>query len=500
MKVIPVIMTALIMLPVSAVGTVVLSADTQTGKPAPEQAASDVIARVGDQTISFSEINVALNSSAIVGVSIPALGTPDRDTARITLLDRFISANLLYVDAREQGADKDPRYQRAISRFSNAILAGLYRQHSQAGDIPVTEEEVQAFYRQNVATDTELTKDVRLQIESRLRRQKLHERLATAEKNLRDDVRVIVHTENLAAAGDEKRADDTPLANVGDETITWGQIKDRIIASGKGSTMVDPLAFEDQARRDALEREIDLRIMAQKAIAAGLDGDSLYRKRLNEYTKTLLTNMYREQLLKQWMPTDEELKAYYMANMNRFIVPEARKLHMIVVRTRDEAESLRGRIEAGELSMYQAARDYSIAANARRDLGEVGWVNRGELVPALDQAVFSLEPGSIGGPVDTPAGWHLVKVLDVNDAKYTNFDDEVTRKLTRRDYMHAKLDTYTADLRKNRIPVEVYQDRLVQLAQHEADMVKSLAQQAQQPGSVTQQRIEELKKLVKPPS
>ena len=52
MKVIPVIMTALIMLPVSAVGTVVLSADTQTGKPAPEQAASDVIARVGDQTIA----------------------------------------------------------------------------------------------------------------------------------------------------------------------------------------------------------------------------------------------------------------------------------------------------------------------------------------------------------------------------------------------------------------------------------------------------------------
>ena len=88
----------------------------------------DVIARVGDQTITFSEINTALNSSAIVGVSIPALGTPERDTARIVLLDRFVSANLLYLDAIKQGVDQDPGYQKDVTRFSNAILAGLYRQ------------------------------------------------------------------------------------------------------------------------------------------------------------------------------------------------------------------------------------------------------------------------------------------------------------------------------------------------------------------------------------
>ena len=108
-----------------------------------------MIAKVGDQTITFSEINVALNSSAIVGVSIPALGTPERDTARIVLLDRFVSANLLYLDALKQGVDKDPAYQKAITRFSNAILAGLYRQRIQAGDIPVSEEEVQAYFKQN---------------------------------------------------------------------------------------------------------------------------------------------------------------------------------------------------------------------------------------------------------------------------------------------------------------------------------------------------------------
>ena len=80
-------------------------------------AVDDVIAKVGDQTITFSEINTALNSSAIVGLSIPALGTPQRDTARIILLDRFVSANLLYLDALKQGVDKDPGYQRRSTAF-----------------------------------------------------------------------------------------------------------------------------------------------------------------------------------------------------------------------------------------------------------------------------------------------------------------------------------------------------------------------------------------------
>jgi peptidyl-prolyl cis-trans isomerase SurA len=105
--------------------------------------------------------------------------------------------------------------------------------------------------------------------------------------------------------------------------------------------------------------------------------------------------------------------------------------------------------------MYQAARDHSIAANAKQDLGEVGQVNQGEMVPALDQVIITLGPGEVGGPVKTPAGWHLVTVLEVNEARFTDLADETTRKQTRRKYLNEKLDAYTADLRKNQFPVEV---------------------------------------------
>jgi len=494
MRVMLAFFTALLMLPVYATATLAGAADAE----AKARAVSSVIARVGDQTITFNEINTALNSSAIVGVSIPALGTPQRDTARIILLDRFVSANLLYLDALKQGTDQDPGYQKAITRFSNAILAGLYRQRNQAGDIPVSDAEVQAYYKQHVTPDTELTDDVHLQIEAALRREKLHERLSAADRALRNDGKVVVYPENLSSKDDKTRAGSTPLAEVGSEIITWGQISDKIIAAGKGATMADPLAFESDARRDALEREIDLSILVQKAKAAGLEDDPVYKKRMQEYSKTSLINLHRKRLVKNMEPSEQDLKAYYEANRKRLQVPEARKVQMVVVRTQAEADSLKRKIEAGDMTMYQAARDHSIAAKAKQNLGEVGWVNQGQVVPALDEAIFSLGPGKIGGPVESPAGWHLVKVLDVNEARYTDFSDETTRRLTRRRYLHEKVDRYTAELRKNQFTVEVYQDRLVQFAQQEADMVKTLAQKAKHPGSVTQKRIEELQKLMKP--
>jgi len=280
--------------------------------------------------------------------------------------------------------------------------------------------------------------------------------------------------------------------------LTWGEVKDRIVRAGKGAVAVDPLADEQDARKAALQNEIDLRIMAKKARAAGLDQDPVFKARSSEYRKNRLINLHRDQLIAQIEPTDEELKAYYEANKASIVQPEARKIQMVVLETKEEAEAIKAQLEAGQITMYQAAKEHSIAARAKQDLGEVGWVYQGDTVPALDEAIFALGPGEISTPVETPAGWHLVTVQDMQEAKFEDLGDTATRKLVRRKYLDDKLNAYVVSLRKNDFPVEVYQDVLIKLAQQEADMVKELAEKAKQPGSVTEQRVKELGKLLQP--
>jgi len=169
-----------------------------------------------------------------------------------------------------------------------------------------------------------------------------------------------------------------------------------------------------------------------------------------------------------------------------------------VLPTREEAENIKARVEAGEITMYEAARDHSVAPGAKQNLGEIGWVSEGRPLPEMNEVIFSLNPGEFGGPVETPAGWHIVIVLDVKDAEYTDFEEERTRTLALRKYIHEKLGEYVVNLRQNEFDVKVYEDNLLRLAQAEADMVKDLTEKAKQPGSITQQRIEEMQKYMKP--
>ena len=472
----------------------VLLAGDAAGEP------DDVIALVGDQPITFSQVNTLLNSSAVVGVSIPALGTPERDTVRIALLDKIVSANLLYLDALRKGADKDPEYQRDIRRFENGILSGLYEQRELIGDIRVTEDEIQAFYKESVAPGTELTDEGRAQIEAAMRKRKADEAradLGPRVRALRESLGVAIHEENIVASGDAERPDGTPVAEVGGETITWGEVKSMLIAAGKGAIKRDILAMEEEGRLATLNAEVDTRVLARKAREAGLDKDPVYLQRVAEYKKTRLINLYRSQLALQFEPSESELVAYFEANKARITVPEARKVQMVVVETEVEANEIKEKIESGEITIYEAARDFSIDPGAKQNLGEIGWVKPGEGQPALSKATFALEPDEIGGPIETPAGWHLLKVTDLREERYGDIKKPDTRKQARRAFIHDKLNTYVVDLRKNTFEVEVYEDNLIRLAQAESDMVKKLAEQAAQPGSVTQKRLEEMQKAVK---
>jgi parvulin-like peptidyl-prolyl isomerase len=114
------------------------------------------------------------------------------------------------------------------------------------------------------------------------------------------------------------------------------------------------------------------------------------------------------------------------------------------------------------------------------NLGELGWVPQGTGFAELDKVTFALNPNEIGGPVESPAGWHLVTVLDVRDGQFQDIEDRETWKKTRGLLLREKENRYIADLRKTTFPVKVYDDVFSRLTQEEMDKLK-----ASQPDAVT---------------
>ena len=126
-------------------------------------------------------------------------------------------------------------------------------------------------------------------------------------------------------------------------------------------------------------------------------------------------------------------------------------------------------------------------------------MSQGTGFDALDDFTFNLEPETIGDPIESPAGWHLVKVLDVNDAQLQNFDEPQTRQSALRLYMQNKFNDYVVDLRQNHFDVAVFDSKLNKHFQKEADYIAQLNVKAQQQGSITKQRVEDMQKWIAPP-
>lgn len=79
----------------------------------------------------------------------------------------------------------------------------------------------------------------------------------------------------------------------------------------------------------------------------------------------------------------------------------------------DKADALRRELAENKLTFAAAARQHSQAPTAAEG-GEIGWIERrGAMPETFSQAAFELAVGAVGGPVESPAGVHLVQCLEI---------------------------------------------------------------------------------------
>src|SRR5690606_5110860 len=100
------------------------------------------------------------------------------------------------------------------------------------------------------------------------------------------------------------------------------------------------------------------------------------------------------------------------------IVTQTRARHILVrtnqITSDEQAEQrlriLRDRLRSGE-SFEELARRHSDDATAP-PCGDSGWLSQGEIVPAFEQVLNSLQPGEVSQPSRAPFGWHIVEVME----------------------------------------------------------------------------------------
>ena len=128
-------------------------------------------------------------------------------------------------------------------------------------------------------------------------------------------------------------------------------------------------------------------------------------------------------LAEKLKPSQEEVLAFYEAHQAAFTAPErVHARHILISVPKGDAAldaTAKTKIASILAELKQGADFSKIAKTESNDVGsaknggDLGWFVRGQMVPEFEKVAFELtKPGSIGAPVQTQFGYHLIQLVE----------------------------------------------------------------------------------------
>ncbi|KKJ75506.1 hypothetical protein WH95_18095 [Kiloniella litopenaei] len=115
--------------------------------------------------------------------------------------------------------------------------------------------------------------------------------------------------------------------------------------------------------------------------------------------------------------TDDQIQEEFLAQKDSLSLPDRRKLVQMLLNDEAKANETYNKILNGA--------DFdTVATEATGSAGvDLGTMERSDLLPELQDAVFNLENTGVVAPIKSPLGWHIVSVLEISPAREAQFEE-----------------------------------------------------------------------------
>jgi peptidyl-prolyl cis-trans isomerase D len=130
--------------------------------------------------------------------------------------------------------------------------------------------------------------------------------------------------------------------------------------------------------------------------------------------------------------SDDDVKVYYQGHIDQYKLEDRAHVAHILFKTvgmtdaqveevKKKAEDVLNKAKRGG-NFADLAKQYSEDTSKDKG-GDLGWIVRGQTVPEFEAAAFSLPKGSISDLVKTQYGFHIIQVIDRENARTQTLDE-----------------------------------------------------------------------------
>ncbi len=254
------------------------------------------------------------------------------------------------------------------------------------------------------------------------------------------------------------------VARVNGETITKADFDEAVKELEAGAGQPVPADQRDQVFRGVLDQLIGYRLLLQETKArkiavtdADLDarigeirkqfpseeafkqvlgqrGLTLERLRGDARNDLAVTKMLQAELGAAIAVKPEQVTEFYTQNPSQFQQGErVRASHILIgfPENADAAAKTQARTKAAEiLKEVKAGKDFAGLAKqhssdpgSAQNGGDLGFFQKGQMVPPFDQAAFTMKPGETSDLVETNFGYHIIRVAAHEASRTVPLDD-----------------------------------------------------------------------------
>jgi len=244
-----------------------------------------------------------------------------------------------------------------------------------------------------------------------------------------------------------------------EELIRSSMIEEKFHKLLTDGVSVSPAEIQDEFRYENEKIKLDYAAANPETLADKINPDETEIKAYYEQNKTKFQIPEKRvvryglldlnQLRQNTSVTDDELKAIYQQNIQQYEVPDRVHAEHILLTTvgktdaevaeiKKQAEDILAQARKKGSNFEDLAKKYSEDPGSKAKGGDLGWLVHGQTVPEFDKAVFSTPKGEISDLVRTQYGFHIIKVLEKENAHTKPFDE--VKDSIRPPYLLQKVD------------------------------------------------------------
>ena len=254
------------------------------------------------------------------------------------------------------------------------------------------------------------------------------------------------------------------LARVNGETVTKAEFEEALAALEQQNKGPVPPDQRDRIFRGVLDQLVGIKLLSQEAakrkvavpeadIEAQLNqmrqqfpSEDVFNQALKQQNKTVdmlktearssmaIQKMLEETLAGKIAVTPQQAQDFYDKNPDQFKRPEqVRASHILITvpqgadvaakaAAKRKAEGVLKQVKAGG-DFAALAKDNSQDPGSAVNGGDLGFFQRGQMVPPFDEAAFTMKPGTTSDLVETQFGYHIIRVMEKKEAGTVAIDE-----------------------------------------------------------------------------